>query len=167
VRRLAAALLLVFMAPAAHAADLFAGYSMLASDPTLHGWHAALGFRLAGRIDLVVDAREHYGDAGDGSDLASLSLMAGPRLTFGGGRLRPFVQLLGGAVRTRAGIEVFEVEISEKSTDFGGAAGGGLDVGFGARWAARLAADYRLVSADGETEGDPRLSAGVVYRFGR
>jgi hypothetical protein len=59
------------------------------------------------------------------------------------------------------------VEISEKSTDFGGAAGGGLDLGFGARWAARLAADYRFVSADGETEGDPRVSAGIVYLFGR
>ena len=61
---------------------------------------------------------------------------------------------------------IFEVDISETSTDFGGAAGGGLDIGFGERWAARLAADYRLVSADGETEGDPRFSAGVVYRFG-
>jgi len=169
LRRLAAAVLVLLAAaaPAAHASDLFAGYSMLASDPTLHGWHAAFGFGLTGRIGLVVDASEHYGDAGDGTDLASLSLMAGPRFTFGGGRLRPFVHVLGGAVRTRAGIGIFEVEISEKTTDFGGAAGGGLDIGFGARWAARLAADYRIVSADdGESEGDPRFSAGVVYRFG-
>lgn len=170
MRAKAAALLAVAAAtaaaPGARASDLFAGYSLLASDQTLHGWHAAFAFGLRGRIGLVVDASEHYGDAGDGSDLASLSLLAGPRFTFGSGRLRPFVHLLAGAVRTRAGIDVFEVEISEKTTGFGGAAGGGLDLGFGERWAARLAADYRAVSADGETEGDPRLSAGVVYRFG-
>jgi len=167
VRRLAAAVavLLAVASPAAQASDLFAGYSMLASDDTLHGWHAALGFGLTGRVGLVVDASGHYGDAEDGSDFSSLSLMAGPRFTFGGGRLRPFVHVLAGAVRTRAGIEVFDVDISEKSTDFGGAAGGGLDIGLGERWAARLAADYRAASVDGETEGDPRISAGVVYRF--
>ena len=168
MRRLLATVLVLLAAsaPAARASDLFAGYSMLASDPVLHGWHAALGFGLTGRIGVVVDASEHYGDAGDGSDLSILSLMAGPRFAFGGGRLRPFVHALAGAVRTRAGIDVFEVEISETSTDFGGAAGGGVDVGFGGRWAARVTADYRFVSVDGESEGDPRLSAGVVYRFG-
>ena len=170
MRPLAAALVLLAVAvpvPAAHASDLFAGYSMLAADDTLHGWHAAFGLGLSGRLGLVVDASEHYGDAGDGTDLAVLSLMAGPRFTFAAGRTRPFVHVLAGAVRTRAGIDVFEVEISEKSTGFGGAAGGGLDLGLGERWAARLAADYRFASVDGETEGDPRLSAGVVYRFGR
>ena len=61
---------------------------------------------------------------------------------------------------------MFDVEISESSTDFGGAAGGGFDLGFGNRWALRLAADYRVVEVDGETASDPRFSAGVAYRFG-
>ena len=92
--------------------------------------------------------------------------MAGPRFTFGGGRLRPFVHVIGGVVRSKASISVFDVEISESITDFGGAAGGGLDIGLGGRWALRLAADYRVVNADDETAGDPRFSAGVAYRFG-
>ena len=170
MRRAAAAVLALVTAtaaaPDARASDLFAGYSMLAADEALHGWHAAFAFGLTGRIGIVVDASEHYGDGEGGSDLASLSLLAGPRFAFGGGRLRPFVHVLAGAVRTRESFPIFQVDISETTTAFGGAAGGGLDIGIGERWAARVAADYRFASADGETEGDPRLSAGVVYRFG-
>jgi len=147
--------------------DVFAGYSMLASDgETMHGWHAALGWGLSGRFGLVLDVSGHQGSDAEGTDVSMLSLMAGPRVTFGGGRLRPFVHVIGGMVRSKASVSVFDVEISESSTDFGGAAGGGFDVGSGNRWAFRLAGDYRVVKVDEETASDPRFSAGVVYRFG-
>ena len=83
--------------------------------------------------------------------------MAGPRVTFGGGRLRPFVHVIGGVVRSKASISVFDVEISESSTDFGGAAGGGFDLGFGERWALRLAADYRVVERRRRDDRRPPL----------
>jgi hypothetical protein len=65
---------------------------------------------------------------------------------------------------------VFEQTNSETHNDFGGAAGGGLDVG-GAKLAVRAQVDYRLapqVQPDGskKTHGDPRFSIGVVLRFG-
>lgn len=168
-----AAALLMCVAPTAASAqdgwkgDIFAGYSVLAAEgETMHGGHAALGWRLSGRIGLLLDASRHQGAEAEGTDVSLVSLMAGPRLTFGGGRLRPFAHVIAGAVRTKASVSVFDVEISESSTDFGGAAGGGLDWGFGERWAARLAGDYRLVKVDAETVGDPRFSAGVAYRFG-
>ena len=171
--RLAAALL-VAMGPVAASAqdaskgDVFAGYSMLASDgETMHGWQAALGWGLSGRFDLLLDASGHQGSDGEGTDVSLLSLMAGPRVRFGGGRLRPFVHVIGGIVRTKASVSVFDVEISESSTDLGGAAGGGFDLGFGERWALRLAGDYRVVKVGEETARDPRFSAGVAYRFGR
>ena len=171
--RAAAAAIAVLVAATGAAAqdrphDLSAGYSLLATDgETLHGWYAAAGFRLSGRLGLVADASGHYGTAEDGSDLSVFALMAGPRFTFAAGRTRPFLHLLAGVARTKVSVVPFEgVSVSESSTDFGGAAGGGIDLGFGARWAARLAADYRLVAAEGETVGDPRLSAGIVYRFG-
>ena len=172
MRAIAGAIALLFAATAAGAQDLghdlFAGYSMLVTDgETLHGWQAAAGFGLSGRLGLVADASGHYGTAEDGSDLSVFALMAGPRFTFASGRTRPFVHLLAGIARTSASITPIEgVVVSQSSTDFGGAAGGGIDVGFGARWAARIAADYRLVWVDGETADDPRLSAGLVYRFG-
>jgi len=170
--RLAAALLVALGPTAASAqdtstGDVFAGYSMLATDgETKHGWQAALGWGLSGRIGLLLDASGHQGGDAEGTDVSVLSLMAGPRVSFGAGRLRPFVHVLGGVLRSKASVSVFDVEISESSTDYGGAAGGGFDWAFGDRWAARLAGDYRLVRVDAETVGDPRFSAGVAYRFG-
>lgn len=169
---LAAALLVTAGSTAAWAqdaskGDAFAGYSMLASDgETRHGGHAALGWGVSGRIGVLLDASRHQGQDAEGTDVSVLSLMAGPRVTFGGGRVRPFVHVIGGVVRSKASVSVFDVEISESATDLGGAAGGGLDLGFGDRWALRLAGDYRVVKVDDDTARDPRLSAGVAYKFG-
>jgi opacity protein-like surface antigen len=168
-----AAALLAALAPAPASAqgawkgDAFAGYSVLASEgEALHGWHAALGWGLSGRFGLLLDVSGHRSTGADGAEGSVLSLMAGPRVTFGGGRLRPFVHVIGGVVRAKASISVFDIEISESSTDLGGAAGGGLDIGFGERWALRLAGDYRVVKLENATTRDPRFSAGVAYRFG-
>ena len=160
--------------------DVFAGYSMLVvggsgcedcendavGENTFHGWNAALGWGLSRRLDLVLDVSGHSGQDLIGDDVDVLSVMAGPRFVFGGGRLRPFLHVIGGVVRSSAGINIFEVNITESATDLGGAAGGGLDIGFGDRWALRLAGDYRAVKTDADTATDPRFSAGVVYRFG-
>lgn len=172
MRLLAVAALALAAAPAASAqearGDLFAGYSMLKTDDdTLHGWHAALGIPLSGRLGLVFDASGHRGTGADGTDLSALALMGGPRLWLSQGRVRPFAHVIAGVVRSKAGIEVSNVEISESTTDFGGAAGGGVDVGFGERWALRAAADYRVVKGDGATAKDPRVSVGFVYRLAR
>lgn len=146
--------------------DVFGGYSVLATDgETMHGWHAVLGGGLSGRFGLVLDVSGHQGTV-EGTDVSALSVMAGPRATFGGGRVRPFVHVIGGIVRSKASVDVFEIQISESATDFGGAAGGGCDIGLGGRWALRLAADYRVVQVDDETASDPRFSAGVAYKFG-
>ena len=173
MKAIAAAAVALALAPPAAAqdpprADVFAGYSALAGDgDARHGWHAALGWPLGGRLSLVLDASGHGGRDVEGTDVDALALMAGPRLAFSRGRLRPFVHVIAGLLRTRASVGVFEVEISESANDFGGAAGGGLDFGLGERWAARGAADYRAVRSGGETIGDPRFSIGVVHRFRR
>jgi opacity protein-like surface antigen len=66
-------------------------------------------------------------------------------------------------VRSRAGITVVGVDITESRTDFAMALGGGLDVRISDRWAIRAQADYALIRADGSTEKEPRFSAGVVF----
>lgn len=170
----AAALLLTLVATsvparAAAAGDVFAGYSVLTGGDsgTRHGGQATLGWAGARRVGIVVDVSGHRGsDEESGDDVSTLAVMAGPRLRFGGGRLRPFAYVIGGVVRSKAGVTVFDVDITESSTDFGGAGGAGFDLGFGERWALRVSGDYRVVEIDGGTARDPRLSAGVAYRFG-
>jgi hypothetical protein len=183
--RLAATLLAALGSTSAAAqdtwtSDVFAGYSTMFVGATaceachtdaigeemFHGWHAALGWGIARRLDLVLDASGHRGASGSGHDLDLLAVMAGPRFARAGGRVRPFVHLLGGLVRTKAGVRVFDVEIAESETDIGGAAGGGFDIDVGERWALRLSGDFRLVEIADGTVSDPRFSAGAVYRFG-
>ena len=156
-------------ARAASLGDGFAGYSVLAGgdSETMHGWQVTLGSGGTRRLGFVLDLSGHMGSAAEsGDDVDTLALMAGPRFRLGSGRVRPFLHAIGGVVRTKASLSVFDVEISESSTDFGGAAGGGFDYGFGDRWALRVAGDYRVVKVDDGTVRDPRFSAGVAYRFG-
>jgi outer membrane protein with beta-barrel domain len=151
-------------------ADLFAGYSLVhTSDASLHGAEAALAYHFSGLLAAVLDLDWHTHTV-EGVDHTTSAVLGGLRATFGRGSARPFVHALAGAVRAEDSIGVFEQTISESHTGFGGAAGGGLDVG-GSKLAVRAQADYRLApqaQPDGSTKthGDPRFSVGVVFRFG-
>jgi hypothetical protein len=152
-------------------ADLFAGYSAVRSDDdTLHGGEIALGFRIAGPLSIVGDL-DFHGHTVDSVGHHTGAALAGPRLSFGAGLARPFIHALLGAVRDSDSVAIFSQTISESHTVAGAAAGGGLDLGRG-RFAVRIQADYRLARRKDEagatmTQGDPRLSAGGVLRFGR
>jgi hypothetical protein len=146
--------------------DVCAGYSYLRSgDASLHGGLVALGWKISGPLALVAEASSHRATV-DGEDVTSTALFGGGRFAFGGGSLRPFVQALAGVARTRRGISLFDVDITTKSTGFGGVAGAGLDFALGTRWAVRLQGDYRVAKEESETTSDPRASVGAVYRFG-
>ncbi len=151
--------------------DLFAGYSLLRADgASLHGAEATLAWSLWRHLGIVIDADTHETSAG-GFDQTRSGLFAGPRLSIALPRVTPFVHALVGAARRRDSVTAFQgVDVSETHTELGGAAGGGVDVRLGARWAIRAQADYRAVRVkDGRgnttTEGGPRLAAGVVFRF--
>ena len=147
--------------------DLFGGSSYMEPGAVkLYGAHASGSVPFGGRLRLAVDLSGHYGSLGD-TKHSQLTFLAGPRIVFGGRTLRPFLHALAGGVRSRSAVDVFDVSISESDTRFGAALGGGLDYGVGDRWAVRAAGDYLLVRAGGQTDGEPRVSAGVVYRFGR
>jgi hypothetical protein len=151
-------------------ADLFAGYSLVhAEDASLHGAEATFAYHFSGHLAAVLDLDWHTHTA-EGVDHTTSAVLGGVRATLGRGSARPFVHALAGAARVEDSIRVFEQTISESHTGFGGAAGGGLDVG-GAKVAARAQVDYRLApqaQADGSTKthGDPRFAVGVVFRFG-
>ena len=145
--------------------DLFAGYSMLRSDgETVHGFEASLGWQAWGRLGLVADLSRHS-TSESGADFVTEAYLGGPRLVFGSGSLRPSVHALAGIARSGGSIKIFEVSISERSTDLAAAVGGALDVGAARKLSLRVKADYLLVKGESETTGDPRVSAGIVYRF--
>lgn len=143
--------------------DVFAGYSLLKlEEESRHGWEASLAWNLRGRLGLVADLSAHY--KGEFDDL---SYMGGLRYAFHGDKLTPFVHALAGGMRDRSSISVLGVTISESNTRFAWAAGGGLSLRISDRLDARVQADYFNVRIEGTNDGNPRVAAGVAYRFGR
>lgn len=155
-------------------AELFAGYGYArggGDDPeleparNLHGFEAALAWNLGAHLGLVADVNGHFGDL-DGADLSRWSLLAGPRLSFRPGFLSFFVHALAGAVRTRESLTVVDVTFSESTTDFGAAAGGGIDVRLSDRWAVRAQGELTLLRVGDASVRNPRAAAGLVFRAG-
>jgi opacity protein-like surface antigen len=170
--RLSLAVLVVLASTPAMAADgavpkaeLFGGYSYTRDGGQgLHGGEVALSVKLTPWIAAEADVSAHYGRE-PGLSTSRLFFMGGPRFTYRAGRVAVFTRYLAGGVRSRAGITVLGVDITENRTDFAMAFGGGVDVGVSERWAVRAQADYAFSRADGGTDREPRISAGAVYRF--
>jgi opacity protein-like surface antigen len=148
---------------AAPKAELFGGYSYTKDgEESLHGGEASLALRLTRWIALEADVSAHYGSA-LGISTSRLFFLGGPRFAYRTGTLSVFTHYLAGGARSRAGITVVGVDITESRTDFAMAFGGGVDVGISDRWAVRAQADYVLIRADGGTDKEPRFSAGAVF----
>ena len=93
-----------------------------------------------------------------------ISYLFGPRISFRGGRVTPFAQVLLGAVWASDAI------VLGSKTAFGTTAGGGIDVTLSRHFAVRpLQAEYFLTKfPDGANnrQNNFRYSAGIVFRFG-
>lgn len=147
--------------------DVFAGYSYThAGDASLNGWELSGAYPLRGRLRLAADLSGHYGSFA-GANLTQLTVLAGPRMAWHFQRMSPFAQILLGAVRGSTRVELPDVTLSESNTHFGTTLGGGIDYGFGRRWAARAQVELLFLRADGAWDVDPRLALGAVYRFAR
>jgi hypothetical protein len=146
--------------------DLFAGYSYThAGEAGLHGWQLGGSYPLGQSLRLVADLNGHYGTFAQ-ADLTQLTFLAGARWIWVKGRFVPFVEGLLGGARTKTSVDLSPGSITDSDTDWGPAFGGGLDYRFADRWAARVQIDLLVLRAEGAWETDPRLSLGVVYRFG-
>jgi opacity protein-like surface antigen len=150
--------------------DVFGGFSYThAGQANLKGWHLSgavpFGGRLFGSsVRIAADLSGHYGSFA-GADLSQLTFLAGPRLAWTGHRLSPFAQVLAGGARTRTSIKTPQA-LSASTTSWGGAFGAGADYRLTRHWAARAMADLLLLHGQGVWDTNPRLSLGVVYRFG-
>jgi hypothetical protein len=169
---------LLLLAGSGESASLFGGFSSLRlSGANVPGWELALRRPLAGSLLLTVEATGQYGLV-QGEDLDELAVMAGPSLAFRRDRrLIPFVHAKAGVVRSRRQVEVFGVSIGANgvcegscpsTTGFAAEAGGGVDLRLDERWAVRLAqVDYRLTNLPDDESDRLRLSAGLVFAWGR
>jgi len=163
-------------------AEVFAGYSLLRIDgATSNGWDFSIAGNLSNNLGIVADASGHYnressvtGAGTTNSRLNFHSFLAGPRLTERRYKwISPFTHALFGFSRVNGslGQSLTGVPSTSSKNDVSGfamALGGGLDITADDRFFIRLIqADYFLVRADKIKHEGARISAGILFRFGR
>jgi len=149
-------------------AEVFGGYSW--SGGNFHGWNAALTGNINKRFGIVADFSGHYG-----SELGLVrvdqhahSFLFGPRVSFRGKRLTPFVYGLFGATRFAESAVISGQRLSAVSNGFSLAIGGGLDIQVNDRIAIRVfQLDYFRPIVNDEPNNRGRLAFGVVLRLGK
>ena len=150
-------------------AEVFGGYSWAGGN--FHGWNASVTGNITKRFGVVADFSGHYGNEVDGPLLIhedAHSFLFGPRFSFRGKRLTPFVYALFGATRFHESANIFSQHLSDSDTGFSSALGGGLDIRVNNRVAIRaFQLDYFRPNFFGEAHNRGRLAVGVVLRLGK
>jgi outer membrane protein with beta-barrel domain len=144
--------------------DLFAGYSYTeAGAASLHGLQISAAFGLWKRTRLAVELSRHSGSFA-GADLKQLSFLTGPRRVWRSGSLSPFAQVLVGVARATTSVPG---GLSDSTTGWGIAPGGGVDYRLSRHWGARAEARLLFLRGGGVWDKDLGLAIGVTYRLGR
>jgi hypothetical protein len=145
--------------PSTPKAEVFLGYSYIRSDgANFRGWNGSVAGNVNNWFGIVGDFSGHY------FPLANVNLYTytfGPRLSYRkNARVTPFVHALVGGARVGGG------GVSE--TGFAANVGGGIDIKASESIAIRaIQVDALVTNLGGSTTTDPRLSFGVVFRFGK
>jgi len=149
--------------------EVFGGYSWAGGN--FHGWNSSVTGNVTRRLGIVADFSGHYGDELEGSILVkenAHSFLFGPRFSFRGKRLSPFVYALFGATRFHQSATVSGQKLSASDTGFSSAFGGGLDINVNDRVAIRsFQIDYFRPNFFGEAHNRGRLAFGVVLHLGK
>jgi len=133
-----------------------------ASASNLTGWNAAVAYNLTDALSVVADGSGHYGN-----HITAYNYMIGPQYSYRWEHSRLFGQFLFGKAQnnlnfvqpTRGGFE-----------SVGRAYGGGIgyDWDLDSRFTLRaVQVDYLHTHTFSLSQGDVRVSAGVVVHFGR
>ena len=150
-------------------AEVLGAYSWAGGN--FHGWNASLTGNVTKRFGIVADFSGHYGSELEGPlriHQDSHSFLFGPRFSFRGTRLTPFVYALFGATRFHESVIISGQKLSDSDTGFSSALGGGLDVKVNDRIAIRaFQLDYFRPNFFGEAHNGGRLAVGVVLHVGK
>jgi opacity protein-like surface antigen len=150
-------------------AEVFGGYSWAGGN--FHGWNASVTGNVNKQLGIVADFSGHYGSELDGPILVKQdahSFLFGPRFSFRGKRLTPFVYALFGATRFHESATIAGQNLFHSDTGFSSALGGGLDIKVNDRVAIRaFQIDYFRPNFFGEAHNRGRLAFGVVLHLGK
>ena len=149
--------------------NVFFGYSferapIVTQDTTnLNGWEASLEGKFLPWIGLVADIDGHYGNhnyAGVTANITAHDALFGPRVSVSVSRFRPFAEFLVGVghiSRSRG--------VSDSSTAFANAVGGGLDYRILGPLTIRGQLDWVTNRFYSQTQNGVRFSTGVALHF--
>ena len=153
------------------AADVAIGYQFM-RDSELDenfpaGWFVSVGANLTDSLAIVGEVAGSQSSAG--SALASLDVdvytyMGGIRLHRRMAGFTPFAQVLVGAARGVASVNILGITVDESATSAAVQPGAGVDLQLSDAFGLRFAGDYRRILGDGGNE--VRFLAGVVVGFG-
>ena len=149
--------------------EIMGGYSYLRADMSgadigLHGWNASLTENVNRWLGGTAEFGGFYASPGS-VNVNAYSFMFGPKFSYRkNDSFTPFAHVLLGGLHASRGY----LGISQPTTDFAAAFGGGLDVKVNKIVSIRvIQADYIVTPFLNQTQSNIRLSAGVVLRFGR
>jgi hypothetical protein len=131
-----------------------------------HGWEFSGAFKPLDWLGAVADFSEHYGST-HGSNLHLNTYLFGPQVSLPA-RVSPFAHVLFGAAHESLSNPGVALGIPNLGTDtaFATAIGAGIDVKAFHFVSIRLFQfDYLMTRFGGNTQNQPRASAGVVLHF--
>jgi len=163
-------------------AELFGGYSYIRLEGMdLQGWNFSLAGNVNKNLGIVADASGHYNRDTTTDSLGRTesklnfhTFLAGPRVTERSLKwLTPYAHALFGMTRVNGEVTFTPaggaaISTNNDQTGFAMTLGGGLDINVSDSVFYRLLqADYYLIRADKLKHEGLRLSAGILFRFGR
>ena len=154
-------------------AEVFGGYSYLRANPglgvpgfNLNGGSGSVAFNPTKVIGIVGDFGVYHAGNIYGSGVGGniVSYLFGPRLSYRRDRITPFAQVLFGGAHASGG--------GTSSNSFAMALGGGLDITATDNIAIRvIQGEYVMTRFNiigvATNQNNARISAGVVFRFGK
>jgi hypothetical protein len=133
--------------------------------PNLFGWEFSGAYKFFPFLSANLDFGEQYGKL-NGGNVRLKTYLFGPQLALPG-PVSPFVHAEFGFAHQSVGTFTNTAFISPGTdTSFATALGGGLDIAAVPFFAIRLIQiDYLRTSLYHQTQSEPRISAGIVFRF--
>jgi hypothetical protein len=155
-------------------ASVFVGYSYMSTDinrasgQSLNGWEASFEGKVLPFLGIVADVSGHYGTVSffacpavvggfcPPAGIESIhTVLFGPRVSASFRRVRPFAHVLGGLGVTSGPYDAL----------LAFAVGGGADFRINRLAGWRVQADFLHTHFSGNSEGDMRISTGLVFHF--
>ena len=142
-------------------AEVFAGYSYIRSGgANFNGWNAAVQGNFNHWFSLVGDFSGHYYPP---ANVHLYTYTFGPQASYRTDKITVFGRVLFGGAKAGVGFGGISASTNAFAMNFGG----GVDWNVSKPIAIRLIqADALVTRFGGSTTTDPRLSFGIVFRFG-